>query len=323
MSEAEMWMENLEEWILDQNQVISAKHLSRSLQMNITVATKRLSQFLKTHGDTKNLEAIYFVAGYDPKSKKKKKILVRESDINDNNLVEVTSKHLYAIGKKTSLGKNEQDLFNSLMATVNEFPHVNKYSAIVNEMAKPKEKIRVAPITKPVVQSTMPAKKATNSEKIADQGKDKNQAKPAVCQNKKKPGGQIAGMFAKAAAKKKDQNMKRKEPEKSGDDNETSPGKENRENEEREAKEAKVNKKVDKKKCKSNQQPKRKRIQVSISQIMHQFHFYNWDCSFIYLFLVYIFNENFNMSCKLLDIQHLWQLYFMKNIISDHVRLWI
>ena len=56
-----MYMENLEEWIEDEDKVISYKYLSRSLKVHVNVAKQMLFNFVETKKT--QLGVVYLVSG--------------------------------------------------------------------------------------------------------------------------------------------------------------------------------------------------------------------------------------------------------------------
>lgn len=144
-----------------------------------------------------------------------------------------------------------QALTRAQLQALKDYLHINTFSAIVNKKAVPRnvgdlqsEKHVVVEEPKVIV------KKEPDDTPQDNEAKMKEDKKP-----RKKPGkqGNIATMFAKVAAKKKEESSggcKRKEPEEKA---ETSPGKENRLNE---ASKAMTSPGI-------SSQSKRKRIQVT------------------------------------------------------------
>ena len=60
-----MYMENLDEWILEENKVVTYKYLSRSLKVHVNVAKQMLFNFAETKksSSTPLLGIVYLVLG--------------------------------------------------------------------------------------------------------------------------------------------------------------------------------------------------------------------------------------------------------------------
>ena len=234
----EMWLENLREWILDEDKVISAKYLSRSLKCHVNVAKQRLFHFTKEHPE---LDVVLLIAGTEKSTRMRKVKLIKKADLEkvESQMERITSKHVYAVGK--NIFDLDAQLTGAVLDLVrNEPNNTNQYSAIVNKevVVRPSEEVI---LDRPKVEVKQEAVKVKKEPPV--------KTDPA---KKKQPVG-IVGMFARAAEKKPA--VKKVEVKKEAEESdEKSPGKENRINEK---KDTKINAKK-----KSSTNNKRKRIQL-------------------------------------------------------------
>ncbi len=300
-SDDAMWMDNLEEWIMDENKIISAKFLSRALRVHVNTAKERLFHFANTAKDPGALEVVLLLAGTDRQGRRRVR-LARRSQEREAGLEELTSKHVYAVARKEVLSAAEGGGAAALTAAVLDASREGDaavgaaLAAVANRAAVPRgagaggvvlerpsisnEPRKPMPPPKPKAKEPSPKKEAKPEEakKEADKKDDKN-AKPAAPAAKSKStasakGKQknIAGMFANAATKKTAapaKTSKAKEEAKEDGSPGTSPGKENRDNEEREKK-AKEEEQEDERKTRSTAKG-RKRIQVRKKMDRHAF----------------------------------------------------
>ncbi len=246
-----MWMDNLDEWILDANRIVTPRMLSRQLKMHINTAKECLYHYsrVKAQADV-DLEVILLLSGRDKEDKALIKLL-REQDAKraEKKLFsKVNSKHVYAVGKSKAL-KSENLLAAALLEEVKEAGHSTAFAAVANKAAVPRQS--AMKLERPKAEEP---KKALPPPKVKKEAEVKKEVVVSETKksNNKQPKG-IAGMFAKAAAsnpKKKAEEVKVKVKKEKD-----SPGKENRENEEKEKEEEEEKKKM-------KTQPKRKRIQV-------------------------------------------------------------
>lgn len=292
-SDDTMWMDNLEEWIMDENKIISAKFLSRALRVHVNTAKERLFHFANTAKDPGALEVVLLLAGTDRQGRRRVR-LARRSQEREAGLEELTSKHVYAVARKEVLSAAEGGGAAALTAAVLDASREGDaavgaaLAAVANRAAVPRgagaggvvlerpsisnEPRKPMPPPKPKAKAKEPSpkKEAKPEEAKKEAAADDKKAKPAAPAAKSKPtasakGKQknIAGMFANAATKKREapaKTSKAKEEAKEDGSPGTSPGKENRDNEEREKK-AKEEEQEDQRKTRSTAKG-RKRIQV-------------------------------------------------------------
>jgi len=235
-----MYMENLEEWILEENKVVTYKFLSRSLKVHVNVAKQMLFNFVETKKSSSMplLGIVYLVSGVvenkdsvkspddatEPTTQKV--MLVKEKDLKEvlPKFSKVYSQHIYSVQLAEAV--NQTSLYATDLEVFKEDPAgATALTAIKNKNAVPREAIRVPiehkkaevkkepkPEMKKEVKKTgiegafAKAKKA--SPKKNDVSSDIKEEKPKVIEknNKagKKPGAShIANFFAKQAAKPK------------------------------------------------------------------------------------------------------------------------
>ena len=114
----EMYMENLEEWVLEEEKVVTYKFLSRNLKVHVNVAKQMLYNF--TQSKPEQCVVVYLVSGLVPTPDcdndgvtlptTQKVLLVKDADLENvkSKFSEVLSQHIYSIQK--SPGK----FYNSL-----------------------------------------------------------------------------------------------------------------------------------------------------------------------------------------------------------------
>ncbi len=108
-SASPMWMENLSEWILDEGRIVSAKSLSRELKVNVNTAKERLFHFAEVNKG-KELEVILLLAGKSKDGGGGMEVkLVRRAEA-EGRLSALTSKHVYAVAKKSVLERGGDTL---------------------------------------------------------------------------------------------------------------------------------------------------------------------------------------------------------------------
>ena len=281
---SDMWLANLEEWVADENRVITAKGLSRELRVHVNVAKERLFLFVQRVKDGKvdsvpkdDLKVVYLLAGRV--DGRRKVVLVSEEKLAAKEAAfdELTSKHVDSVARKAAL-KDDLARFNAQTEVVLRDPYLTTFGAVVNKAAVPRSGAReiverIAVNNKPKIEmkpkTSTEAKKpeVTKNEVKVKQEDIKPEVNNKAATSKKGGKGNIAGMFANMAAKKPASKPK-PEVKVEVKKEETSPGKENRENEAKERKleeeEAKGKKRSNTKLTKLESKPKRKRIQMMV-----------------------------------------------------------
>jgi len=235
-----MYMENLEEWILEENKVVTYKFLSRSLKVHVNVAKQMLFNFVesKKSSSTPLLGIVYLVSGAienkdadkpaddATESNTLKVMLVKEKDLKEilPEFSKVYSQHIYSVQLAEAV--NQTSLYATDLEVFKEDPTgATALTAIKNKNAVPREAVRISievkktEIKKEVKQEIKKEVKKTgiegafaNAKKVSpkknDASGDTKEEKPKVVDrnNKaaKKPGtSHIANFFAKQAAKPK------------------------------------------------------------------------------------------------------------------------
>jgi len=235
-----MYMENLEEWILEENKVVTYKYLSRSLKVHVNVAKQMLFNFVETKksSSTPLLGIVYLVSGMVEnkdvskadddvtESSTLKVLLVKEKDLENvlSKFSKVHSQHIYSVQQAEAV--SQTSLYATDLEVFKEDPAgATALTAIKNKNAVPREAVRIPIETKKVEIKKEPkpeikkevkktgiegafAKTKKASPKKSDSS-DVKEEKPKVAEksnNKaaKKPGASnIANFFAKQAAKPK------------------------------------------------------------------------------------------------------------------------
>jgi len=97
-----MYLENLDEWILEENKVVTYKYLSRSLNVHVNTAKQMLWNFVQTKGEScKGI--VYLVSGQvkasDGDMSRTKVCLVKKEDLEKTSgeMEKVFSQHIYSI----------------------------------------------------------------------------------------------------------------------------------------------------------------------------------------------------------------------------------
>jgi len=243
-----MFLENLEEWILEEDKVVTYKYLSKALKCHVNVAKQMLFNFVQQEQEkgNKDLGIVYLVSGFvksDEGPTKLKVVLIEENDMEKqtNMFEKVLTKHIYSVQKHKKISSTA--LFaTDIMSLREDIYSCNAQNAIKNKAAVPrpseainqlpgpskdvkpvikKEPTSATSIFKPKLETKKPSPKKVSPSKTNIKKEDSSKKTGSAG---KKTGGNIASMFAKQAAKPKE--VKPKEELTSN----TSPGKENLEN---------------------------------------------------------------------------------------------
>ena len=230
----DMYMENLEEWIFEEEKVVTYKFLSRSLKIHVNVAKQMLFNFVERnkvkHPD---IGVVYLVSGLVPSNKDddasdpydQKVLCVKQEDLARTLKVfsSILSQHIYSVQQNNTTvsvsslfcadqNKNSQDMSVAAIAQLNAIKHKN---------AVPREAVSLPPVikkeikTEPVVKKE-PSKKTGGIQEAFNKATKKSspeksqpkQTKSAAGSSssaggsKGKGGGGIAGMFARQATSK-------------------------------------------------------------------------------------------------------------------------
>jgi len=293
-----MFIENLEEWILEEDKVVTYKLLSRALKCHVNVAKQMLFNFVTEQKKKKNSELgiVYLVSGNvkflgeDPKLKV---VLVEERNLEEEvkKFVKVLSRHIYSVQKSKNV--TSTSLFGTdHVGLKGDVYSCNSQSAIKNKSAVPKVNLDINRQTqqlnernvksevkevepemkkeiKEEIKSESKTKKISSIESAFSKSKPKKSPEKADGRKLKKPTSNISSMFAKQSA-----NAKPKVKEELSSS--TSPGKENLENVQIEGEKEENEKTATKNSASTNKKPsstrkksvkddmkKRKRIRVA------------------------------------------------------------
>ena len=106
-----MYMENLEEWVMEEDKVVTYKYLSRSLKVHVNVAKQMLFNF--TQSKPGQCVVVYLVSGLVRTKESdisgdgvtldttQKVLLVKDTDLENvkSKFSEVLSQHIYSVQK--------------------------------------------------------------------------------------------------------------------------------------------------------------------------------------------------------------------------------
>lgn len=217
----EMYLENLDEWVNDENQIVTFKKLSLALKVHVNKAKQMLYSFVqhqRNNKDNDHLFVTYFVAGLSHPVvgvKSLKCMVVPEENIEafKSTLSVVTSSHIYSVGRSKVKDDNKLYLadYDSIHTDSTTNTDIFKFSSIKYPKAKlrsdaeveSQKRYRTEPTTSKQVNGTSKQNGENShvSQKPKQNGENSNVSqKPAEKPQKK---GGIAGMFANQAKKTK------------------------------------------------------------------------------------------------------------------------
>jgi len=230
-----MYMENLEEWILEENKVVTYKYLSRALKVHVNVAKQMLYNFVTSNKSKQLLGIVYLISGLVENEKSNddgvteacslKVTLVKEKDLDHvvNKFSQVYSKHIYSVQLSdevslTSLYATDLEVFKedplsstSLCSIKNKNAIPREAIRVPVEIKKPDIKKEVKPevkkeVKKSGIESAFAKTKKQSPKKAvvaADEVKTTETLK-SVKENKKSAApNHIANFFAKQSSKPK------------------------------------------------------------------------------------------------------------------------
>ena len=222
----DMYMENLEEWVLEEDKVVTYKYLSKNLKVHVNVAKQMLFNFVQ--GQKNKLGVVYLVSGLVKSDHgddsadigtQQKVVLVKEADLEKvkSKFSEVLSQHIYSV-QKTSESVNVTSLFGAdkqepgqdvtagaSLASIKHKAAVPR-EAIIRAPAVVKQEIKTQPIAKKEEKKDS-AKKVTGIEAsfsktvVKKPSPVKTETTKPVTKDKGKSN--IANMFAKQSTKPK------------------------------------------------------------------------------------------------------------------------
>ncbi|XP_064638777.1 DNA polymerase delta subunit 3-like isoform X2 [Lineus longissimus] len=209
----EMYLENLEEFVFDEDKIVTYKWLSRSLAVHVNAAKQMLYSFVdhqRNKKDVDSLNVTYLVCGV--KGEDKGNIthhveIVGEERLNavKSTYKQITSCHVYSVQKSKLKDSNALYMVDYELLKTQIF-NSNQYSAITCKLAKPRSRDEIAKLQSTSVVASR-----------QEEPPNKSTSKQTNGTSKAKPKG-LVGMFGKAAEKKKDDSVveteKTKSPEK-------------------------------------------------------------------------------------------------------------
>ncbi|XP_021379991.1 DNA polymerase delta subunit 3-like isoform X1 [Mizuhopecten yessoensis] len=217
-----LYLENLEEYVNDENKIVTYRWFSTNLKVHVNQAKQMLYAFVqdqRNNHDNDNLSVTYFVAGLtkpvNGHQQTHKCTVVKEEDLEAyrSTLSVVTSSHIYSVQRA-----NLKDSCALYTAEYDAIKESSKYTSIKFAKAKLRSGAEIESLCKTSVpQTTETNKQIKTNGTSTTNGQSKPAAKP-----QQKAG--IAGMFAKAAKKpenkkeepKQEKEVKENKPEKSG-----------------------------------------------------------------------------------------------------------
>ena len=236
---SKVYLENLDEWVIEEKKVVTYKYLSRSLKVHVNVAKQMLFEFLETKkkAGSRLHGVLYLVSGIvlekDGDKTLQKVVLVKEKDLENTlkRFKQVTSQHIYSIQMDERVEMSA--LYATDLAVLKEDPMTStslnaihmkgnvprepncKPIPIVEEMKKMDIKKESVVSKKTGIEAAF-VKSAKKPSLVKEESKPKVEEKPRTSGQKpsKKPGGNIANMFAKQALKPKIEKMENKAEEK-------------------------------------------------------------------------------------------------------------
>jgi len=237
-----MYMENLEEWILEENKVVTYKYLSRSLKVHVNVAKQMLFNFVETKksSSTPLLGIVYLVSGLvenkdatksddDPtESTTQKVLLVKDKDLKNilSKFSKVFSQHIYSVQlaeavSVTSLYATDLEVFKEDPAGATALTAIKNKAAVPREAVRPPvetaKKVEVKKEVKPEVkkevkktgiEGAFAKTKKASPKKAEEKSSPVKEEKPKITEKnnkaaKKPVANNIANFFAKQASKPK------------------------------------------------------------------------------------------------------------------------
>ena len=222
----DMYMENLEEWVFEDEKIVTYKYLSRSLKVHVNVAKQMLFNFVETKKSSHpNIGVVYLVSGLvknnledeanDPYDQRVMFVKQENLDQTLKDFSTVLSQHIYSVQQNNSTvsvsslysvdkSKPGQDL--SVMAGLNPIKHKN---AVPREAQKAPIVVKKEIKTEPAVKKEKETSKKktggiqdafTKTSKKASP--EKSQPAKSSVSTKTRAAAGIAGMFAKQASSK-------------------------------------------------------------------------------------------------------------------------
>ena len=224
-----MYMENLEEWVLEEDKVVTYKYLSRNLKVHVNVAKQMLFNFVQSRQSSGDkLGVVYLMSGLVPAkggedaataATCQKVVLVKEQDRETvrAKFSELLSEHVYSV-QKSAEGVAVTSLFLADKSQPGQdFTAAAALTAVKHKAAVPREAVMVAaPSVKKEVsvkkeeakKEKEPVKKSAGIEAAFSKTSNKKSSPEKTAVVKKpaqtsKGKSSISSMFAKQASKPK------------------------------------------------------------------------------------------------------------------------
>jgi len=227
-----MYMENLEEWIEEEDHVVTYKYISRNLKVHVNVAKQMLYNFVESRKSSgSKLGVVYLVSGLISRKggedeantgSCQKVVLVKEKDLEGvkAKFTEVLSEHIYSVQKSPENITMTSLFLADKSSPGHDFTAAAGLTSIKHKAAVPRESVIMPQVTKKEV-NTEPApvkkteekkeqvKKATGIEAAFSKVSAKKPS-PVKTEAAKKPAAagksgkaSISSMFAKQSSKPK------------------------------------------------------------------------------------------------------------------------
>jgi len=227
-----MYMENLEEWIEEEDHVVTYKYISRNLKVHVNVAKQMLYNFVESRKSSgSKLGVVYLVSGLISRKggedeanagSCQKVVLVKEKDLEGvkAKFTEVLSEHIYSVQKSPENITMTSLFLADKSSPGHDFTAAAGLTSIKHKAAVPRESVIMPQVTKKEVK-TEPApvkkteekkeqvKKATGIEAAFSKVSAKKPS-PVKTEAAKKPAAagksgkaSISSMFAKQSSKPK------------------------------------------------------------------------------------------------------------------------
>ncbi|XP_077998590.1 uncharacterized protein LOC144451579 isoform X3 [Glandiceps talaboti] len=229
MAVDDMYLDNLQEFILDEDKIVTYKWLSKTLCVHVNQAKQMLYTFATKQKKTKSPVCVtYLVCGQQSTkdgNRVQKVAIVREEELEDakSRLDKVGSVHVYSVHK--SHLRNSNALYTTdYDITKESLNESNKFSAIQCDKARPRSRKDLEDLAKTSSSSSSTQDKQTtatkkSSEKKTESGETTNSKTTTKEVTKPKKGkAGIADMFSRAKAK---QTKPKEEQEGDGGNNTT------------------------------------------------------------------------------------------------------
>merc|ERR1711879_769791 len=107
----ELWWQNLQEWILDDNKIVTYKNLACNLEINVNAAKEMLATFYQDN--TEKVLAFYLIYGQTQNGLKIQMTTDKDLKKVEVSFKKILSKHVFALCK-ANMDVSSADMLNSL-----------------------------------------------------------------------------------------------------------------------------------------------------------------------------------------------------------------